>query len=75
MTTKATDTPPTTGAEDVAWDIGTLVDGEGAEGVRRLLDQALEAARALTPDLNASLTRASAAGVSTGIRPSEFPSR
>ena len=43
MTTKATDTPPTTGAEEVGWDIGTLVDGDGADGARRLLVRAMEA--------------------------------
>jgi len=37
MADTETTNPTSTGAEDVAWDIGTLVDGEGADGVRRLL--------------------------------------
>lgn len=37
-----------TGAEDVAWDLEDLVGGHGADGVRRLLDEALDDARALT---------------------------
>lgn len=49
-----------TGAEGVAWDIGTLVDGAGADGVRRLLDEALESARALTADVKGTLTDADA---------------
>ena len=67
MTTKATDTTPTTGAEDVAWDIGTLVDGEGADGARRLLDRAMEEARRLTADLKGTLTAASAAGLAGAL--------
>ncbi|MFP5322541.1 MAG: M3 family oligoendopeptidase, partial [Acidimicrobiia bacterium] len=62
-----TEQPTSTGAEGVAWDIGTLVDGEGAEGVRRLLDQALEDARALTADLKGTLTTASAAGLAGAL--------
>jgi oligoendopeptidase F len=55
-----THAPETTGAEGVAWDIGTLVDGEGADGVRRLLDGALAAARSLTSDVKGTLTEADA---------------
>ncbi len=49
-----------TGAEDVAWDIGSLVDGEGADGVRRLLERAAESARTLTADVKGTLVEADA---------------
>ncbi len=49
-----------TGAEGVAWDIGTLVDGEGAAGVDRLLDRAMDAAGALTAEAKGTLGRADA---------------
>jgi len=61
MAIDTTDPSTGTGAEGVAWDIGDLVDGEGADGARRLLDRALDAARALTADLKGTLTTASAA--------------
>jgi oligoendopeptidase F len=53
-TTEAVDTP-TTGAEEVAWSIETLVDGGGADAVDRLLDDALAEASALTHDARGSL--------------------
>ncbi len=58
----STDThaPEATGAEGVAWDIGTLVDGEGAAGVRRLLDEALQSARTLTAEVKGTLVDADA---------------
>lgn len=56
-----------TGAEGVAWDIGTLVDGAGADGVRRLLDEALESARALTADVKGTLTDADAPTLSAAL--------
>jgi oligoendopeptidase F len=61
MADTQTEPSTATGAEGVAWDIGTLVDGEGAGGVRRLLDRAMEAARSLTADAKGTLTAASAA--------------
>ena len=60
MATDTTEKAEVTGAEGVAWDIGTLVDGEGADGVRRLLDEALESARALSADVKGTLTDADA---------------
>ncbi|MGH9085765.1 MAG: M3 family oligoendopeptidase, partial [Acidimicrobiales bacterium] len=59
-TTDALESPPT-GAEDVAWDIASLIDGEGAEGVDRALDAALAAAQSLTAD-----TRGRLAGLDAG---------
>jgi len=61
MAIDTTDPTTGTGAEGVAWDIGALVDGEGADGARRLLDRAMESARSLTADLKGTLTGASAA--------------
>lgn len=61
MAIDTTETAGGTGAEGVAWDIASLVDGEGVDGVRRLLDRALEAARQLTADLKGTLTAASPA--------------
>lgn len=55
-----THAPEATGAEGVAWDIGTLVDGEGAAGVRRLLDEALQSARTLTGEVKGTLVDADA---------------
>lgn len=46
MTT--TDSPTTTGAEDTAWDVETLVHGDGPDGARALLDRAVAMAAALT---------------------------
>jgi len=65
--TQLPDTAATTGAERVAWDIGTLVDGEGADGARRLLDRAMEEARRLTADLKGTLTAASAASLAGAL--------
>ena len=67
MAIQTTEAPAGTGAEDVAWDIGTLVDGEGADGARRLLDEAMEAARSLTADLKGTLAHASAASLSGAL--------
>ena len=59
-TTDAVEAPPT-GAEDVAWDIATLIDGAGAAGVDGALDAALEAARSLTTDVRGRLAGLDAA--------------
>ncbi|MFP5578549.1 MAG: M3 family oligoendopeptidase [Acidimicrobiia bacterium] len=67
MSTETTQAAAGTGAEDVTWDIGTLVDGEGADGARRLLDEAMEAARSLTADLKGTLVHASAASVAGAL--------
>jgi oligoendopeptidase F len=61
MTTTDAVESPSTGAEDVAWDIASLIDGEGAEGVERALDAALDAAQSLTAD-----TRGRLAGLDAG---------
>jgi len=67
MADTETTNPTSTGAEDVAWDIGTLVDGEGADGVRRLLAEAMDGARQLTADLKGTLRTASAAGLAGAL--------
>ncbi len=54
---------PATGAEDVAWDIETLVDGKGTEGALALLDRADEMAAALTAAAKGKLADASAAEI------------
>ncbi len=60
----ATDTPaPPTGAEDVAWDLDPLVDGQGADGVTALLDRAAELAAGLTADAKGTVGDADAAAI------------
>ncbi len=57
------DSPPTTGAEDVAWNIETLVEANGAtgpDGALALLDRADEMAAALTADAKGRLAAAGA---------------
>ena len=62
MTT--TDTPaPATGAEEVAWDLEPLVDGQGADGVTALLDRAAELAAGLTADAKGTVGDADAATI------------
>jgi oligoendopeptidase F len=62
-----TQTEQTTGAEGVAWDISTLVDGDGADGVRRLLDRALERAEELTADAKGTLVEADASVLAAAL--------
>lgn len=50
---------PTNGSEAVAWDIEALVDGEGAAGVSRLIDEAMASAQALTADVKGRIGGAS----------------
>lgn len=66
-TTETTDTPARTGAEDVAWDIDALVDGEGPDGARRLLDRSMDAARSLTAEVKGSLTGADASQLAAAL--------
>ena len=61
------DTTAGTGAEDVAWDIASLVDGEGVDGVRRLLDSALDAARTLTAEVKGTLVDADATTLAAAL--------
>jgi oligoendopeptidase F len=58
-------TDPPTGAEDVSWDLEPLLDdaGVGDEGVGRLLDRALAAARQLTADVKGRIAELDAAGL------------
>jgi len=58
---------PATGAEDVAWDIETLVDGKGTEGALALLDRADEMAAALTAAAKGKLADASAAEIAAWL--------
>jgi oligoendopeptidase F len=62
-----TQTDQTTGAEGVAWDISTLVDGDGADGVRRLLDRSLERAEELTADAKGTLVEADASALADAL--------
>ena len=63
MTT--TDTKaPATGAERVGWDVETLVDGEGADGVTALLERAAAQARSLTTEAKGRVAGADAATIS-----------
>ena len=57
----AAETSTTTGAEDVAWDIETLIDGGGADAALVLLDEAAQKAAALTADAKGRIGDADAA--------------
>jgi oligoendopeptidase F len=51
------------GAEGVGWDLESLVEGRGAEGVTELLDRALEHARSLAADAKGRVGGADAATI------------
>ncbi len=58
---------PSTGAEDNAWDVETLVGGDGPDGARALLDRADEMAAALTAEAKGKVGAADAAQLATWL--------
>jgi oligoendopeptidase F len=54
--------------EDAAWDLDPLVDGEGAEGVRRRLSEALERAKAFASEHAGRLAELDRDGLAAAMR-------